>query len=88
MGVVFTKVNSNHIIHKEYINSCINRLSQPSMIQFGIDPNSDNIFQTQFSNKVLYIQSVRDQLPIVCMSKNSIIIKEVQDFTEEVINKL
>ena len=59
-----------------------------TMLNYGIDPNSENVFQTQFSNKVLYVQSARDQLPIVCMSKNSLNIKEVQDFTEEVMNRI
>ncbi len=88
LGVVFTKVKSRDVIHSEYINSCKNRLMDPIMLNYGIDPNSENVFQTQFSNKVLYVQSARDQLPIVCMSKNSLNIKEVQDFTEEVINRL
>jgi chromosome partitioning protein len=88
LGIVFTKVNTRLSIHEEFINSCKNRLSDPSMINYGINPNDEIIFHTTFANRVAYIQSARDNNPIVSTSKNHLFKKEIQDFSEEVINRL
>lgn len=87
LGVVFAKYLSRYEIHKSYINNCQERLSNESMIQYGFNPKEDNIFHTKLSNKVAYLKSVRDNLPI-CFSKDTIAKKEIQDLTEELISRL
>jgi chromosome partitioning protein len=89
MGIVFTKVNSRTVIHENFMSLLKERVKDPTMLNYGIDPKGENVFQTHFSNLVLYIQSARDHIPIVCMSRNSVNYnKEVLDFTEEVMNRL
>lgn len=88
LGVVFTKVSDRYAIHKSYIDSCIDRLSDPIMIKYGFDPKEKHVFQTKFSVKVAYVHSARDSLPIVCSSKDPLAKKEIKDFMEEFLNRL
>jgi chromosome partitioning protein len=88
LGVVFTKVSSNYAIHKDFINTCIERMQDQRLFQYGINPNENHIFQTQFKNRVAYLRSTRDNLPIICNSKKSEIEKEIQDFMEEFLNRI
>jgi chromosome partitioning protein len=87
LGVVFTKYMSRLTIHKSYINNCIERLSAPHMIHYGFNPKDDNIFHTKLSNKSAYLKSVRDNSPM-CFSKDAVARKEIQDLTEELLNRI
>ncbi len=88
LGVVFTKVSSNYSIHKDFINTCVERMKDSKMLQYGIDPKENHIFQTQFKNRVAYLRSTRENLPIICNSKEPYIKKEIQDFMEEFLNRI
>ena len=57
------------------------------MIHYGFNPKDDNIFHTKLSNKRAYLKSVRDNSPM-CFSKDAVARKEIQDLTEELINRI
>ncbi|MCB1176420.1 MAG: ParA family protein [Leptospiraceae bacterium] len=87
IGVLFNMCRESQIIHKTLMKECKKKLKSKSVVEIGLDPEYDYIFNTKIHHRVLYQKAIRSNKPVCLLTSKGEVIEEQKSFIDEFLQK-